>query len=241
MIHFVPETGSTNTDLLERLRAGELMPEGDWLVADRQTQGRGRHGRDWFDRTGNFMGSTLVHQQAGDPAAETLALVGGMALYEAVASHCPGNAQLMLKWPNDLLAGDAKVAGILLERAGDTVVAGIGVNLVSAPDVPGREVAALSDLGTPPDRDVFAADLARSFAAELERWRNGGIAPLARRWQKAAHPLGTNLSVQEVGRLAVSGSFAGLTQGGALQLRLADGSMRAIQAGEVLLDRDGDE
>jgi BirA family biotin operon repressor/biotin-[acetyl-CoA-carboxylase] ligase len=235
VIEYLTETGSTNSDLLQRLSGAERQPEGHWLVADRQTEGRGRQGRDWFDATGNFMGSTVVHRRAGDPPAETLALVAGLAVHEAVAWHVPGEPALLLKWPNDLMAGRAKVAGILLESQGDSVVIGIGVNLVSAPDVPGRATAALSQLGTAPDRNVFAEDLARSFAAELERWRAAGLAPVLRRWSALAHPLGTPLAVDEPGDSPCHGEYAGLGPDGSLRLRLADGSLREIHAGEVNL------
>jgi BirA family biotin operon repressor/biotin-[acetyl-CoA-carboxylase] ligase len=239
VIEYLTETGSTNTDLLQRLSDGERLPEGLWLVTDRQTEGRGRQGRDWFDGVGNFMGSTVVHRRAGDPPAETLALVTGLALHEAVAWHLPGEADLLLKWPNDLMAGTAKVAGILLEAQDDAVVVGIGVNLVSAPDVPGRATASLSQLGTAPDRDIFAQDLARSFASELERWRTAGLAPVLRRWSALAHPEGTALVVHEPGAEPCTGEYAGLAADGSLRLRLADGTLRDIHAGEVLLGGNG--
>ena len=239
MIEYLTETGSTNTDLLQRLSGGERLPEGHWLVADRQTEGRGRQGRDWFDGQGNFMGSTVVHRQAGDPPSETLALVTGLALHEAVAWHLPGKAELLLKWPNDLMVGMAKVAGILLEAQGASIVVGVGVNLVSAPEVPGRLTAALSSLGTAPDRDVFAQDLARSFATELERWRTAGLAPILRRWSALAHPEGTALVVNEPGAEPCTGEYAGLAADGSLRLRLADGTLRDIHAGEVMLAGNG--
>jgi len=235
VIEYVSETGSTSSDLLQRLSAGDRLSEGYWLVADRQVEGRGRQGRDWFDGTGNFMGSTVVHPNAGNPPSQTLALVAGLALYEAVAWHVPDNAELQLKWPNDLMAGIAKVAGILLESQEDAIVIGIGVNLAFAPEVPGRKTAALPELGVAPDRNVFAEDLARSFATELARWRNVGLAPLLRRWGALAHPLGTRLTVNEPGENPIEGAFAGLSSDGSLQLRLASGEMRTIHAGEINL------
>ncbi len=237
MIHFVAETGSTSADLAARLRAGEFVPEGDWLVADRQTGGRGRQGREWYDGAGNFMGSTVVQVRFGDPDPASLALVAGLALWEAVSAvpAKAGTAALppgaMLKWPNDLMIGTAKLAGILLERVGEAVVVGIGVNLATAPALPDRETVALGGV----DRDVFAAELARAFDLEIERWRNFGMAPIVRRWLTVAHPLGTPLMVGEPGEPPLSGTFAGLTESGALQLRLADGSTRVIHAGEVRL------
>ena len=241
MIEYLHETGSTNADLLARLHAGDAMPEDHWLVADRQTEGRGRQGREWFDGIGNFMGSTLVHRRVGDPPAGTLFLVAGLALYEAVAWHAPKECELKLKWPNDLMAEDAKVAGILIEGAAESFVIGTGVNLVSAPDMPDRKAIALSDLGTAPDRNVFADDLARSFVTELERWRRVGTASLIRRWGTCAHAPGTKLKVHEPNGTSVTGTFDRLAEDGALQLRLADGRMRVIHAGDVLLADDDEE
>lgn len=231
----VAETGSTNADLIESLRSGERVAEGNWLIADRQVAGRGRQGRAWSDGAGNFMGSTAVRLTQFDPAAPTLALLAGVALYEAVAPLLADPASLALKWPNDLLIGRAKVAGILLERQGNVVVVGIGVNLASAPTVAGRETIALSALGPAPDRDCFAEALALAFDRELERWRTAGIAPLLRRWLAAAHPLGARLEIHEPSGGTISGSFAGLDETGSLLLRLEDGTTRTIHAGDVSL------
>jgi BirA family transcriptional regulator, biotin operon repressor / biotin---[acetyl-CoA-carboxylase] ligase len=238
LIQTVPETGSTNADLAARISAGDFVGEGDWLVADRQTAGRGRQGRVWFDGHGNFMGSTLVRPTAGDPPAASLALLTGLALHEVAAPLVPPPAVALLKWPNDLMIGVAKLAGILLERVGDAVIVGIGVNLAQAPSVEGRATIALSAFGPGPDRDHFAATLARQFALELERWRSFGIEPMIRRWLAAAHPLGTPLVVGEPGDTPLKGRFGGLTADGALQLGLADGTTRTIHAGEVRLASD---
>lgn len=235
MIDFVSETGSTNADLARRLGAGSHMREGGWLVADRQTAGRGRQGRAWFDGHGNFMGSTVVHPGPGDPPVTSLALLAGLALHEVVSPLVPPPGCAVLKWPNDLLIGGAKLAGILLERAGEAVIVGIGVNLARAPVVEGRETIALSAFGPAPDRDHFAESLASQFDLELERWRAFGLDLLIRRWLAAAHPLGTPLAVGEPGQTALTGQFAGLDGDGALQLRLADGTTRTIHAGEVRL------
>lgn len=235
MIRTLPETGSTNADLAQALASGERPGEGDWLIADRQTAGRGRQGRAWFDGHGNFMGSTIVRLGPGDPTPGTLALVAGLAVHEAVSLLVPPPQLVLLKWPNDLMIGGAKLCGILLERVGDAVVVGIGVNLAAAPAVEGRETIALSAFGPAPDRDAFAASLARHFAAELDRWRSFGLEPLVRRWLAAGHPPGTPLLVGEPGEEPLKGEFAGLTSDGALQLRLGDGTTRVIHAGEVRL------
>lgn len=209
------------------------MIEGDWLVANRQTAGRGRQGRDWFDGSGNFMGSTVVHLAPGDPPPASFALSVGLAVYEAVLPLLPDPAPLHLKWPNDVTYAGAKLAGILLERSGDALVVGIGVNLAQAPTIQGRDTIAVAGLTPAPQPDMFAGALASSFATELERWRSYGLDPLARRWQAAAHPLGTPLTVAPPGEAPLTGTFGGLTEDGALRLRLADGAGRVIHAGDV--------
>ncbi|MGE3691420.1 MAG: biotin--[acetyl-CoA-carboxylase] ligase [Novosphingobium sp.] len=230
MIERVSETGSTSADLAARLRSGDALPEGFWLIADRQSAGRGRQGREWLDAAGNFMGSTIVRPGFGDPPASSLALVAGLAVHEAVSPWVTAPRKALLKWPNDLLIGKAKLAGILLEQVTDTVIVGIGVNLAAAPQLADREAISLAGLGKAPDRDTFAESLSQGFARELERWRNFGLEPVVNRWLAAAHPRGTRLSAD-----GVVGAFAGLTAEGALQLRLADGSLRTIHAGEVTL------
>ncbi|MCA0904695.1 biotin--[acetyl-CoA-carboxylase] ligase [Qipengyuania aquimaris] len=238
MIEYLAETGSTNADLLERVRQGERVSEGNWLVADRQLAGKGRQGRTWFDGAGNFMGSTVVKVRESDPPPASLALVAGLAVYETVVAMVSEPGALALKWPNDLLLRGAKLAGILLEREGDAIVVGIGVNLGKAPDLPDRETIALSALGPAPDRNQFATSLARQLDTELDRWRTFGLPPMIRRWELAAHALGTELRVQPPGEDVLLGAFAGLDESGALQLRLPDGEVKVIHAGDVMLARE---
>ncbi|MGQ3099655.1 MAG: biotin--[acetyl-CoA-carboxylase] ligase [Alphaproteobacteria bacterium HGW-Alphaproteobacteria-17] len=233
LIERVQQTGSTNADLLARLSGGEHVGEGHWLVADRQTAGRGRLGRNWNDGQGNFMGSTVVHLTVGDPPASTLALVAGVALAKTVAALAPQVAT-QLKWPNDLLVGSAKCAGILMERAGNSVVIGIGVNLVSAPQLPDRPTSTLAGEGTPIDRDHFARALGIGMIDALWTWRHEGTASIVRAWLPLAHPLGTPLRVSEQG---IDGLFEGLADDGALRLRRADGETMLVHAGDVELRR----
>ena len=232
-IETVPTTGSTNADLLERLGAGEAIPEGYWLVADRQTDGRGRQGRGWLDAPGNFMGSTVVNLASSDPLPASLSFVAAMATYEVVVSHLAAPQTLVIKWPNDLMLAGAKLSGILLERVGNTAVVGIGVNLAAAPVLADREARHLAATGPAPDRDAFARDLAASFDREVERWRQFGIDPLFARLLAASYPLGAALTVHGADGDTASGTFCGLESDGALRLRLADGTVRAIHAGDI--------
>ncbi|RZL52832.1 MAG: biotin--[acetyl-CoA-carboxylase] ligase, partial [Sphingomonas sp.] len=139
-IRTVAETGSTNADM--RLLARQGAEEGLWLRAERQTAGKGRLGRQWVSEPGNLYASTLVRLRPADPAPATLALVAAVALHRAVGVFLPDAARL--KWPNDLLLGDAKLSGILLERSEDAVVVGIGVNLAHHPDLPDRATTSLA-------------------------------------------------------------------------------------------------
>ena len=220
------------------MRAAEHIPEGHWLIADRQTAGRGRLGREWQDGAGNFMGSTVVHAAFADPPPATLALVAGIALHEVIAEHLPPPQRAMLNWPNDVMIGGAKLAGILLERVAEAVVIGIGVNLASAPALSDRITIAMADLTTAPIRDTFAAELAAQFAVELGRWRAYGLPSVIARWLTLGHPLGTQLTLGEPNEAGLEGNFAGLTEGGLLQLRLGDGSLQIVNAGEVRLKQD---
>ena len=227
-IRTIPLTGSTNDDVAALARSG--APEGLWLRAERQTGGRGRQGRDWHAPPGNLHASTLVRLLPSDPPPPTLALAAAVALHGAVAAYAPLH-EVMIKWPNDILAEGAKLAGILLERADDAVVIGFGVNLAHHPEGLDRPVTGMRILtGNAPDPTAFLETLAESLARWIARWRGEGLARIRTAWMAAAHPVGTALST-EVG----DGLFDGLDENGALRLRLADGRSRVIHAGDVFL------
>ena len=234
----VPETGSTNADLRQLAEAGggDVNWDGLWLRADRQTAGRGRQGRDWFSPPGNFYGSTLVRLRAGDPMAATLALVAAVAIEEAVRSCLPDfGARLALKWPNDLLIDGAKLSGILLERTGDAIVIGMGVNLASAPDLPDRATTALDDHGILVTPEAMQATLADAMTRWVGIWREQGLATVLERWEARAHPRGTSLTAKLPDGQVLTGTFEGLASDGALRLGLADGSSHVIHAGDIFL------
>jgi len=232
MIRTVAETGSTNADMLASALTG--APEGDWLRAEQQSGGKGRAGRSWQSPVGNLYASTIVRLRGGDPDAPGLALVAGVAL-EEVATAWLAKDLLRLKWPNDLMAGTDKVAGILLERVGDAVVIGMGANLGVAPQAADRATTSLLDLGgAAPDPGAFLEDLAAAFARWLDRWRAEGLEPVRKRWIERAHPVGTALAASAPqGR--IEGLFDGLDPDGALRLRRADGRIDRINAGDVFL------
>jgi BirA family biotin operon repressor/biotin-[acetyl-CoA-carboxylase] ligase len=235
LIIFVEQTGSTNADLAAALRGGEGWPEGQWLVARRQSAGRGRQGRVWFDGAGNFMGSTVVATGEGSPPPHSLGFVAALAVHDAARAVVGGAGRLALKWPNDVLLEGGKLSGILLEMVRGSVVVGIGVNLARAPQLPDRKTAALAELVAAPGLEDFAAILADRFAKRLAAWRSYRLGPTLRAFLgHSIHAVGSPLTVHDSDGAILSGTFAGLEESdGALRLRLADGTERVIRAGDL--------
>lgn len=175
---------------------------------------------------GNLYASGLIQLRNDDPPAPTLALLAGIALYRSV-----GSTDVYLKWPNDLMIGDAKVAGVLLEREDDNVVIGVGVNLIVAPEIAGRATTTLAAHGL----NVLIEILSNQVKRYLLTWRSKGVAAICEAWSRGAHRIGTALAANFPDGKAVEGLYDGLTDDGALRLRLADGTHRVIHAGDVFL------
>ena len=200
-------------------------------MALEQQAGRGRQGRTWASAPGNFYGSTLVELRSTDPPAQIVSLAAGLALIEAIDAALPAQP-VILKWPNDLMLLGKKLAGILLERSGDRVVVGFGVNLATAPPLPDRQGASLGGQVVP---QAFAPLLAGSFARLVDLWRRSEPALLAHAWLARAHPIGTRLTVHASADETITGRFDGIESDGALRLRQDDGSLDIVRAGDVEL------
>ncbi|WP_211368802.1 biotin--[acetyl-CoA-carboxylase] ligase [Sphingomonas carotinifaciens] len=231
----VAETGSTNADLLALAKAG--VEEGSWVRADRQTAGRGRQGRAWISPPGNFYASTLVRLRPGDPGASGLAFAAAVALEQVVRDLLSARdaEMLCLKWPNDLLLSGAKLSGILLERAEDALVIGIGVNLAHHPDLPDRATTSLAMHGVSVTPEAFLDRLAEAVGQWVSIWRNKGLEPVVDRWLARAHPVGAPITARMPDGAVVDGRFDGLARDGALRLRLADGAVRVMHAADIFL------
>jgi len=173
----------------------------------------------------------LVRLRDDDPSAQTLSVAAGLALVEAIDAATPGR-QLMLKWPNDVMLAGKKLAGILLERNGDRVAIGFGVNLATAPTLSDREGASLGGKLLP---QAFAPVLAGSFARLLGLWRESDPASFTKAWLARAHAIGTQLTVHSSADDIASGTFDGIEPDGALRLRRGDGSIDIVRAGDVEL------
>ncbi|MEP5262919.1 MAG: biotin--[acetyl-CoA-carboxylase] ligase [Nitratireductor sp.] len=234
------EIDSTNE---EARRLGDQSAEGPvWIVAARQTAGRGRRGRAWESPSGNFMGTLYLTPRCGPREAGELSFVAALAVHEAVASLLPPTLrpELRHKWPNDLLHDRAKLAGILLESSGVAgaevawVAIGMGVNLATHPEgleYKATSLAALGVSGVTPDDALTALD--KAFEHWLGVWRGQqGFAAIREAWLKRAEGIGGPIVVR-LSSGALEGIFESLAPDGALQLRLADGTLQLVSAGDV--------
>jgi BirA family biotin operon repressor/biotin-[acetyl-CoA-carboxylase] ligase len=225
--------GSTNTEALNLARGGERGPL--WVVARQQSAGRGRRGRAWVSEPGNLYASLLMTDAAPPERAAELSFVAALALHDAVGGRIPGlKRRLGLKWPNDLLIDRNKFAGILIEGEGPSVVIGIGVNCVHHPantPFPATDLAAAGIRSTP---ELLFGELSGAMDRRLKQWNRGeGFASIRADWLERAAGIGKpiRLLLAEGERC---GRFEGIDQTGRLLMRLTDGAMEAITAGDVM-------
>lgn len=235
----LPEIDSTNAEAMRRALAGDDGPL--WIMADRQSAGRGRSGRAWESLPGNLFASLLITTSCPVAKAGELSLVAGVAAIDAIrkAALPHAIADLRLKWPNDILIGAAKAGGILIESSarGSRLLAviGIGLNLASAPESVATAATSLARHGlTLSPRDALCV-LAEAMSAWLDIWSDGtGFAAVRTAWLERAGPTGEPLSVH-TGRGLVEGRFAGLDADGALLVSRADGEQLRFTFGDVSL------
>jgi BirA family transcriptional regulator, biotin operon repressor / biotin---[acetyl-CoA-carboxylase] ligase len=192
-------------------------------------------GRTWFDGYGNFMGSTALLLEPHDPPAHTLALVTACAVRAALDRATGGKLAFIIKWPNDILVSDAKLAGILLEREGDHLIVGVGINIASAPELSDRKTTCLAATGSTVSRDDLADILTAIWPDYIDKWRRQGVDSIVKEWMTYVHPLGTMLRVAEGEYAGLTGAFNGLMPDGALRLLKSDGAQIIIHAGDVAL------
>jgi BirA family biotin operon repressor/biotin-[acetyl-CoA-carboxylase] ligase len=226
--------GSTNEEALRLARAGERAPL--WITAQRQTAGRGRRGRTWVSEPGNLYASLLLSEPSTPDRFPELSFVAALALHDAVTARIPGLAgRVALKWPNDLLIDRNKFAGILVEGEGATVVIGSGVNCVHHPagtEYPATDLAAAGVRATP---ESLFAHLSATMPRRLAQWdRGAGFAAIRRDWLARAAGLGKPVRVK-TDDLQLAGIFEGMDESGRLVLRMPDGTIRAMAAGDVHL------
>ncbi len=239
--HYYPLLDSTNRQAA--LLAQQGAAEGTVVVAEQQSQGRGRLGRHWSSPAGiNLYCSLLLRPQLAARHAAQLTLLAGLALWKTVQAW--GIADCELKWPNDLLLRGRKAAGILTEMRAEGertlyVIVGIGVNLNGGPgDLPdflqGQAIHLAEVLLSPIDRGQFLAALLAQWEHVYARQQAEGFAALAQEWMEGAALPGRRV------RIALAeGSFTGeavtLDADGCLLVKRADGMLTRVVAGDVTL------
>jgi BirA family biotin operon repressor/biotin-[acetyl-CoA-carboxylase] ligase len=221
--------GSTN-DEAARL-ADDGAPEGTVVWAREQTGGRGRRGRTWASPQGNLYTSTILRPDCPAARAAELGFVAALA----VADIVPAGRTVRMKWPNDVLVDGGKVAGILLESAiaqtgvVQHVVAGIGINVRFAPQLPEMRYPGAALGGSV---EMTLEEFTAAFANRLAEWRRDGFAMVRTHWLAKAGPLGAEVDVK-LGEELVRGRFGGVDHEGALLLETASGPRRIV-SGELL-------
>lgn len=230
------ELDSTNAEARRRAEAGESGPV--WITAAVQTAGRGRRGRAWSTEKGNLAATllTLTDRPAGEAAQ--LSFVAALAACD-LADTCLGAGAARLKWPNDVLVHGRKAVGILVESGARPdgrlwLAVGVGVNLKHAPQDVERPATAFADhmAGAPPEPRAALEVLARAFERWRTAWTTAGFAPIAAGWSERATGIGQRCEARLPNR-TLTGVAEGLDPDGALRLRLDDGNVERITAGDV--------
>lgn len=238
-ISILDSVDSTNAEVMRRLEARQAPPF--IVLAEQQTAGRGRRGRSWVSPFGeNLYYSLALRVDGGMRQLEGLSLVVGLALLRAL--HAMGVAGAGLKWPNDLLVGGRKIAGILLELSGDPadvchVVIGIGVNVnmsaTSQVTIDQPWTSMREELGGLVDRNEMVCELGRQLVRYLAVHRELGFSALLEEWQESHVWQGRNVRLT-AGAQAVEGVVLGVDQSGALRLSVA-GVEQHFSGGELSL------
>ncbi|PIE16435.1 MAG: biotin--[acetyl-CoA-carboxylase] ligase [Rhodobacterales bacterium] len=233
----LPEVDST---LSEAARRAPDLSAPTWILALKQTAGRGRRGRSWSDPAGNFAATLLMRPQGGAGQAAMRSFIAALALYDAIVAVSGRSAGLALKWPNDVLLNGGKIAGILLESTGTAgamnwLSIGIGVNLLTPPDAvePGamRPVSLFNETGAAVQPQEFLNALAPAFARYEAQFTDLGFAPIRTAWLNRAARLGQVITAR-TGTAEFTGTFETIDDSGALILNTPQGR-QAIPAGEV--------
>lgn len=233
-VQVLDEIDSTILEARRRAERGEVAPV--WLVAKRQTAGRGRRGRSWASLEGNLFATLLFNTERPPAEIALLGFATGVAIAESF-DEILGGGHATLKWPNDVFLDGAKAAGIMLDSGGHWVALAFGVNLAAAPEALDQPTTSLRAL-LPPDAAAPAPlEFLSLLRPKLERWSarivSEGFEPLRAAWLSRAHGLGQSVRVLQGGS-ALEGRIAGLSPRGELELETPSGR-RLIAAGDVLL------
>lgn len=233
------ETDSTNAEARRRAEAGEVGPL--WIAARRQTAGRGRRGRQWGSDSGNLFTTLLLLTQKSPAEAAQLTFAASLAVADLLDRYVP-SALVTIKWPNDVLLDGRKTSGILIESGpapsgGLWLAVGIGVNLNQTPGDTERPATCIAEhlangVASAPTVDEAAKALAETFGVWLDRWMTLGFQPVLDAWIARTPGLHGPCTARLTNE-TLTGTADGVEADGSLRLKLSDGSLRVISAGDV--------
>ena len=233
------ETDSTNAEARRRAEAGEVGPL--WITARRQSAGRGRRGRKWESESGNLASTLLLLTHKSPAEAAQLTFAASLAVADLLDRYVPP-ALVTIKWPNDVLLDGRKTSGILIESGpapsgGLWLAVGIGVNLSQTPGETERPATCIAEhlnhgVASAPSVDEAAKALAETFGVWLDRWTTLGFQPILDAWIARTPGLHGPCTARLTNE-TLTGTADGVEADGSLRLKLPDGSLRVISAGDV--------
>ena len=233
----LPDIDSTSDEARRQAEAGAAA--GLVVTANRQTSGRGRRGREWSSPVGNLYCSILLRPDFSPGEAALSGFAVSVAVAEVVARAIGDEPPVHCKWPNDVLVGDFKVAGILVESSSagaavvDWLIVGVGINVRSHPELPDKPATDLAACGASVLPDELLDHLVRAIDDNIARWQTHGFNAIRERWLKRAWRLGQRVDLLAGGE-RIAGAFSGLDSQGGIVLELEGGERRNLGHGELL-------
>ncbi|WP_265017366.1 biotin--[acetyl-CoA-carboxylase] ligase [Wolbachia endosymbiont (group A) of Epistrophe grossularia] len=230
-IHHYKEVSSTNEEALDLIDKG--ISNETVIIADKQTEGRGRTGKSWISPEGNLYASLIINQETDVSKLTELTFVTALAVGNTLLSFI-SDSNVQHKWPNDILIDGKKISGILLEKRSDSnwLIIGIGINVNHAP-LPGT--TCISNYGESVSNMDLLKELIINFNKLRKQWLFDGFYAIREMWLKKAFKMNEQISVKLADKL-YEGIFADIDKSGKLVLQQKDGSLIYFDAGELFID-----
>lgn len=238
-IYYYQEVDSTN-EVAKRL-AQECAPEGTIVIAESQRSGKGRRGKKWISPSGGVWMTILLRPDIPPSKAPQLTLVTGVAVAETLTQEC--QLDVGIKWPNDILIGEKKVCGILIEASSNPkgleyVVVGIGIDLnVDVANFPPELREGATSLKSELEKEISGVEVVQAFLSNFENLYNefkaDGFSEILKEWRRLSKTIGNYVEVHKKGK-TVRGEAVGITKEGVLILEMDDGSLRKVISGECI-------
>ena len=240
---FLPSVDSTNEEAKRRIKQ---IVEPTWIITDKQTEGKGRHGKVWYDGKGNFTGSLVFFPKTNPAKFFLYGFFIGVALHDTIKLISDKPLDLFLKWPNDIILEGRKLSGILIEsqkilnKNQFVLILGVGVNLNAAPKIDknqsGYDTICLADgLGYEVDEKVFFHSLKTKIASLEKAIKNEGIEKIVDYWLKRTYEIGAQLEIKDYKGERFTGRFAGIDTTGGLLISRGN-KITKVYSGDVFFE-----